>query len=232
MGPWDAGGSRRPCLVVFTKPAVPGRVKTRLVGPLSEGQAAELHAAFLGDLSARLAAATWTLWTAWDLDEGEAPATELVPVPVARAVRQQGADLGERLFRVLRLAADEGFDPVAAVGSDHPTFPLTRLDECSRAFAAGADVVIGPAADGGYYLLACRRRSLDPGLFTGIDWSTDRVLEQTLERCAGARLRVELLATGRDVDTPDDLRRLAAELAARPGQCPRTEGLLAQWGMA
>jgi hypothetical protein len=220
------------CLVLFSKPAVPGRVKTRLVGALSSGQAAELHAAFVGDLSARLAGSPWRLWTAWDLEEGESPPLQLLAQPSARVLRQRGSDLGERLFGALREAADAGFDPVAAVGSDHPTMPLARLEDCSGAFGRGADVVLGPAADGGYYLIACRSRALVPGLFAAIEWSTDRVLEQTLERCAALGLRVELLETGHDVDTPEDVRRLARELAAAPGLCPRTEKLLGSWGVA
>lgn len=228
-----SGPALRPCLILFTKPAVPGRVKTRLIGALSAQQAAELHAAFLRDLGERLAAACWEVWTAWHLEEGEAPALGLIGGGTPpRALRQRGTDLGERLYRALRTAADEGFDPVAAIGSDLPTLPLARLDECSRALGAGADVVIGPAADGGYYLLSCRASALEPGLFAGVDWSTPRVLEQTLERCARAGLRVELLAVGRDVDTPADLERLAAELRATPGLCPRTEALLALWGLA
>lgn len=217
------------CLVLFTKPAVPGRVKTRLVGPLTPEQAAELHAAFLADLSARLCASCWTVWTAWELDEGEAPALDLLAGQASHSLRQHGADLGSRLHAALREAADRGHDPVAAVGSDHPTLPLERLDECLEAMELGADVVLGPAADGGYYLIACRARALVQELFEGIDWSTEKVLEQTLERCAAAGLVVEQLAVGHDVDRPEDLSRLAGELAERPGLCPKTEELLEDW---
>ncbi len=102
--------------------------------------------------------------------------------------------------------------------------------------AAGADLVLGPSRDGGYYLIALTARSggaLRRELFEGIAWSTDRVLGETLERAASLGLRTELLDEGTDVDTPEDLRRLAAELAEDPeaaALCPRTRTLLSAWG--
>lgn len=221
-------------LVLFTKPAVPGRVKTRLVGELSPEGAAELHRAFLDDLAERLRAAeargAFELWAAWALEEGEA----LPPGP-GRPIRQEGKDLGERLFRGLARAADGG-GAVAALGSDHPTVPLEAVEEAFRRLAAGADLVLGPSRDGGYYLIALTARSggaLRRELFEGIAWSTDRVLGETLERAASLGLRTELLDEGTDVDTPEDLRRLAAGLAEDPGLaalCPRTADLMASWG--
>ncbi|HVS13943.1 MAG TPA: TIGR04282 family arsenosugar biosynthesis glycosyltransferase [Thermoanaerobaculia bacterium] len=230
MNPGDRSGAG-PCLVLFAKPAVPGRVKTRLIGALSARQAAQLHAAFVGDLSARLGAARCALWSAWALTEDEDPPLELLGAP-APPLRQAGADLGERMHAALRAAAAAGHDPVAAVGSDHPTLSVERVAEAWRRIDEGADVAIGPATDGGYYLLACRAAALGPELFSGVDWSTDRVLDQTLERCARSSLRVALLEPESDVDTPADLERLLGELAAAPGRCPRTERLLAAWGLA
>lgn len=214
-------------LLVFTKPARPGRVKTRLIGDLTPAEAAELHAAFLEDLLDRLRQGSFELRIAWALEpEEEIPAG---PVP---GIRQQGRDLGERLFRALAGAVMKGVTgAVAAVGSDHPTLPLELVHRGFQRVEAGADVVLGPAADGGYYLIVLRAGAVMPRLFEGIAWSTERVLEQTLERCRELELRVELLPTAADVDTPEDLRRLAAELAGRPegGDCPRTRGLLQAW---
>ncbi|HEV8630637.1 MAG TPA: TIGR04282 family arsenosugar biosynthesis glycosyltransferase [Thermoanaerobaculia bacterium] len=221
-----------PCLLVFTKPAVPGRVKTRLLGALSPVQAAALHAAFLGDLLERLAFGvsppSFTVRLAWALEEGEEPPPSPLP-----AVRQQGADLGERLHAALRDAAVE-HPLVAAVGSDHPELPRERVEEAFAALAAGADVVLGPAADGGYYLVAVRRQALSPRLFAAIPWSTSRVLACTLERCAELGLATALLPLAADVDTPADLQRLAAALgdplaAAALPACPRTAALLRSW---
>jgi glycosyltransferase A (GT-A) superfamily protein (DUF2064 family) len=104
-----------------------------------------------------------------------------------------------------------------------------------RAFAAveaGADAVLGPAEDGGYYLIALRAGAVSPRLFEGIAWSTGRVFAETLARCRELGLAVELLPAATDVDTPEDLRRLAARLAADPAEdlgCPRTRELLDSW---
>ncbi len=234
-------------LVLFTKPAVPGRVKTRLVGEgpgeLSAGEAAELHRAFLDDVAERLLAAEargeLALWTAWALDGGEA-----LPEGPGRSLRQEGATLGDRMVHGLSLAArgggtvaadDETGAAVAALGSDHPTVSTATVVEAFERIEAGADVVIGPSDDGGYFLIALAPGALRPELFAGVAWSTERVLDQTLERARALDLTVELLATGHDVDTAADLDRLATELSdpersSMAALCPRTRDLLASWG--
>ena len=213
--------------MLFSKPPIPGRVKTRLLSVLSAERAAELHAAFLGDLCERLGgAATFTLRLAWALEAGEEAPPTSVP-----AMRQRGADLGERLFHALGEAALE-HPLVGAVGSDHPELTVARVEEAFAALASGAEVVLGPAVDGGYYLIAVRREALNPRLFADVPWSTDAVLARTLERCAELGLVVSQLAPAADVDNPADLNRLAASLH-EPGMppCPRTLELLGRWGM-
>jgi uncharacterized protein len=212
------------CLVVFTKPAIPGRVKTRLVGALSEEAAARLHGAFLADLLARLMDGPFDLRVAWALAPGEA-----IPPSPARGERQEGADLGERLWASLRRAASQ-HRRVAAVGSDHPDLPRERVVEAFDMLDQGCQVVVGPARDGGYYLIAALREALDRRLFEQIPWSGPEVLTATLERCRRLGLEVGLLPEGSDVDTPEDLERLAAVLVANPEACPRTRALLGELG--
>ena len=97
---------------------------------------------------------------------------------------------------------------------------------------SGADVVLGPAEDGGYYLIALRAGAVAPRLFEGIAWSTGQVLAATLDRCRELGLAVELLPQASDVDTPEDLHRLAARMAAGGDLgCPRTHALLASLGL-
>jgi hypothetical protein len=210
-------------LLLFTKPAHAGRVKTRLIGDLSPGEAAELHAAFLADLVARLARGAFTLRLAWALDPGEE-----LPAGPALGLRQEGDDLGERLYRALSAAAGEA-PFVAALGSDHPTLRLATVHRAFEALEAGADAVLGPAADGGYYLIALRAGAVQRPLFAGVPWSTPAVLAATLDRCRELGLAVELLPEAADVDTPEDLRRLAADLSASDLGCPRTRALLSSW---
>jgi rSAM/selenodomain-associated transferase 1 len=213
------------CLVLFTKPAVPGRVKTRLIGELSAEEAARLHAAFVDDLVERLRRGDFDLRIAWAVD----PDAGLPPAAVP-GMRQEGADLGERLFHGL-LACAGGRVGVAAIGSDHPDLPMARVEEAFDRLAAGESVVLGPAVDGGYYLIAVRSDRLRRELFADIDWSTPRVLGQTIERCRTVGLEPTLLAPWADVDQPADLHRLAASMATAGGSgCPRTRNLLASWG--
>lgn len=211
-------------MLVYTKPAVPGRVKTRLIGALSPEEAAQLHAALLGDVLAALAGGDFDLRIAWAAQPGE----PLPDLGIPASLQPEG-DLGHRLFAGLAAAAHDGA-AVAAVGSDHPGLTAARVEEAFARLEAGADVVLGPAEDGGYYLVAARAAALHPDLFTDIPWSTEDVLAATLERCAARHLAVALLERGTDVDTPADLERLAERLLAGELVAPRTRERLEAWG--
>lgn len=225
------GSESRHAVVLFTKPAQPGRVKTRLVGALSRQDAASLHAAFVRDTSSALALGDFDLVVAWALDGGLSEQQELLPAGTPSLV-QAGAGLGERLYAALAEIADRGYRAVAAVGSDHPGLSVERMTE---AFARleHADVVWGPVPDGGYDLVALRSEAVGLRLFEGIAWSTTRVLEQSLERARELVLEVELLEPGFDVDTPEDLEELILRLAEPRFQarCPRTTEVLEELGL-
>jgi len=213
------------CLLVFTKPARPGQVKTRLIGPLTPGEAAEIHAAFLADVLASLAGGPFDLRIAWALAEGEE-----VPGTALPGERQRGADLGERLYSSLAAAARQ-YPRVAAVGSDHPELSRGRVEAAFEGLETGTDVVLGPSEDGGYYLIGVRAEALRPEIFTGVPWSTEEVLATTLGRLGELGLSHTLLPTASDVDTPADLAALTARLAAGGGEeCPHTRELLVRWG--
>ncbi len=221
--PSEAG--RSPCcLLLFSKPAEPGYVKTRLIGRLSPDQAAKLHAAFLGDLLQRLVQGDFDLQVAWAQDSGTKPPD----VGLATMV-QEGEQLGDRLYSALSKVS-LNYPYVAAVGSDHPELPLARVREAFDKLKAGTDVVVGPAHDGGYYLIALRRAAIDRALFDGVKWSSASVLRSTLERCKSLGLVTEELEPAFDVDEPEDLDRLASSLAVDDSiDCPRTRTLLASW---
>ncbi|MEM6455982.1 MAG: TIGR04282 family arsenosugar biosynthesis glycosyltransferase [Acidobacteriota bacterium] len=236
-------------VALFTKPAVPGRVKTRMTrgaGALSARDAVALHTAFLLDVRTQLAGGRFRLTVAWASDPGAAlPPDSAIEQQVAAAlttdaaaaehVGQGDGDLGDRLARVL--AALDG-DRVAAIGSDHPEI---NPDYVERGFAAlgpddapRADVVLGPARDGGYALIALRRALLmQPGaaaaLFHDVPWSTPAVLAITRQRCLDRGWRVALLPEADDVDTPADLAALRQRLAqGDPALCRHTRALLAR----
>lgn len=203
---------------VFAKPPVAGQVKTRLAEALGEAVAAELAAAFFADTWARVRALPWArpvLATARERrPEG------LACGPEAEVWAQGEGGLGERLERVLRRALERG--PWAmALGADTPGLPAHLLEAARERLAAGADAVLGPADDGGFYLLALRR--CPPGLLAhGLPWSAADTCQRTRERLEAHGLRTELLAPWFDVDTEADLDRLAALLARGEVRAPCT----------
>ena len=144
---------------------------------------------------------------------------------IAEVERQRGANLGERMLNALT-DAGRSHQLVGVVGSDLPGLDARRVDDAFDCLERGADVVLGPTADGGYYLLALRATRIDPALFAGVSWSTGRVLEQTLERCRKLGLRRAMLDTGRDIDRPGDLDWLIENLRAGRVESPRVAAWL------
>lgn len=116
--------------------------------------------------------------------------------------------------------------PVIVVGADAPHLEPARLTEAAAALAAGADVVLGPATDGGYYLIGLREAC--PALFRDIAWGSSAVLDATLARARASGLRVHLLPPTFDVDDTDGLAALRALLAAGGAELPRTAAILAE----
>ncbi|MEM1178963.1 MAG: TIGR04282 family arsenosugar biosynthesis glycosyltransferase [Acidobacteriota bacterium] len=216
-------------LLLFTKPAIPGRVKTRLAATVGEERAATIHRAFAGDVIERLRAGRhFELQVSWALADGEEPPTW----PEAEGLRwsrQHPGDLGDRLYAALHRACRAG-GAAAAVGSDHPEVDPELVERAFSWLESGADLVLGPASDGGYYLIAVAAHALGERLFQDIDWSTERVRQQTLERAAELGLRVRELPMGHDIDREPDLRALAIRLQGDPELCPRTRRTLAAWG--
>jgi rSAM/selenodomain-associated transferase 1 len=198
----------------------PGAVKTRLARTIGADAAARIAAAFLGDLADRLRALGWRVtWAHWPPD---APFAHLVGGDAC--LGQQGRDLGERLVHAVGAVLADDPVPVLVLGADAPHVDLDRLHEAARALAAGTDVVLGPATDGGYWLIGLRRP--EPALFQDVPWSTDAVLAVTRARAETLGLGVRVIAETYDVDGPEDLSRLRAALARGEVALPRTQAVL------
>jgi hypothetical protein len=199
----------------MAKAPVPGRVKTRLCPPLTEEQAASLAHGFLLDALARartLAAAA--LYLAYSPPDAEAIFQEIAGEGIT-CLPQEGDDLGQRMDRLSRRLLAAGHPAVAIIGTDTPTLPVSILADALDRLAGGhADLVLGPSEDGGYYLIGMRRPL--PGIFADIAWGGPTVLADTRERAAGLGLKVSLLQSWFDVDTPEDLARLRDALRAEP----------------
>ena len=206
-----------PSLLLFARAPEPGRVKTRLAPALGADGAARLYGAFLRD-AARVYAppAPWSPVLCADPDPGAPPFPELFPRPW-RARPQAGDDLGARLAHAFHAEFRRGAPEAAAVGSDHPALPRRRLEEVFERLRTGAPAAVIPAADGGYCVLGLRRDApvaVDE-VFRAIPWSSPDVLAMTLARLAACGVSPAVLAPSYDVDRPEDLERLAADVESR-----------------
>ena len=216
--------ARRATILLFAKEPLAGRVKTRLVPPLTPEEAADLAAAFLRDLHAALKTVPGAEVVVALTDDSSAEAVERMLGPGVRLTRQGAGDLGTRLARATAAAFAEGGAPVAVVGSDHPDLPPGLVQKCLADAASGRIGWI-PTEDGGYAALALPR-SL-PSLFENIPWSTGEVAAATRERAA--ELGIPLMDRGPwyDVDRVEDLARLSGVLGSGSG-CPATREALAR----
>lgn len=204
-------------VTMFAKAPVAGKVKTRLAATLGFEVAANLHAAFLADLggtlerlvqSSDVRSVSASLSLAGDADH---PAfVDLIERRGFSARNQGEGGLGERLSLVTTRAFEQGVEQLLIIGSDSPTLAARHFEAAFDALDAGADVVIGPSFDGGYYLIGFR--AAHTGVFQDIDWSTREVLGQTLARANQEELDVALLEFWYDVDELEDLLLLRTHL--------------------
>ena len=197
-----------PCLAVMCKKPERGSVKTRIAAALGDDVAAELYRCAVADtlaMASSIHGVTHVLSYAPATSDSRryfertAPAFVLVP--------QQGAALGERIVDTLA-SLFNAYSPVVLIGSDSPDLPAELINEALQALRSDADVVLGPANDGGYYLVGLN--SMCSSLFERIDWSTAAVAQQTRERVAEAGLKLYTLPSWHDLDTVADLHTLQA----------------------
>lgn len=214
-----------PAVAVMAKAPAAAIVKSRLHAVLTPEQATALYRCFLLDrLDALLGVSAIERVVAFTPAEGREEMAALVPAGF-RCVPQQGRDLGERLAGVLAGLIAEGHAAAIAIDSDSPTLPMAYVKAAASVLSRKlADVVVGPAEDGGYYLIGIT--SPQPRLFADVAWSTSSVLRTTLARAEELGLRSHLLPSWFDVDTDRDLARLREEMKADGVGPPRTRAFL------
>jgi len=217
-----AAWPRGVAVVVLAKYPTPGRVKTRLAAHLGAEAAADLYAGFVRDLARRLRAVGCPVW--WAATPAGAPFATLVRS--RRCFPQRGRDLGARMDHASRVVAARTGGPVIVLGADAPHVSARALVAAARALERGADVVLGPAADGGYWMIGVRQPCR--ALFDDVAWSTPGVAAATRRRIRTLVLRCVEVATGWDVDDARDLARLARTVRRRPAEFPHTRKALAR----
>ena len=227
-------------VAVIAKAPRPGHVKTRLQAIVSPNEAAGLGAAFLQDTLANLALAAQdapiAAYVAYAPAGQESRFDGLLPPRTTLLLADgTGGDapgvegFGRVLLDTTRALLARGHAAACVLAADSPTLPTAELVRAARVLLDGsADAVLGPAEDGGYWVLGLRQPHAEP--FARIAWSTDAAAEQTRERLAETGLRTVELATWYDVDDPASLARLLRERTGFPA--PYTTALLEQLGLA
>lgn|SRR5574341_69220 len=195
-------------ILLFVKAPIKGQVKSRLAARLGDDAALELYKNFVLDILETI-------------EKTGKPCTIFFHPPEARDavagwlgperdyLPQEGHDLGLRMANAFATIFNTGAKRAILIGSDIPDLPADLLNEAVRTLGHH-DTVLGPARDGGYYLIGFRRDTFVPDVFQGIEWSTDRVFAETRRKLEQAKRSVYLLPEWRDVDTMEDLSDVAA----------------------
>jgi len=199
--------TRANALAVMAKAPIAGTVKTRLVPPLSGEQACELYRALLLDQLDNLTGLSEIdLYLAYTPADA-APLIENLAPPRFQCFPQRGVDLGPRMVGVLAELWHRRHHNLVLIGGDLPVLRLEILREAfAHLHAPDRRVVLGPSQDGGYYLVGMNQAI--PEMFSGMTWSHDRVLADTIVRLRELRINFALLPDWFDVDTMADIRRL------------------------
>lgn len=201
-------------IAVMAKASIPGRTKTRLVPPLTFEEAAQCNTAFLRDIAENILAASAHAPIAGHMAFGPPQSKpffrEFLP-PEIGLIDAWYPDFGDCLFAAIAGLLDCGHRSAVVLNSDSPTLPTSLMVETAQVLAQPGDrAVLGPAHDGGYYLLGLK--DAHRRMFEDIAWSTEHVARQTMDRAAELGLAVHVLPTWYDVDDVRTLKILQAEL--------------------
>ena len=192
-------------LIIFTRYPKPGTTKTRLIGALGANGAAELHrqmAERVVDVARELKASIGIAIEIRFVGGDDSQMRQWLGNDIEYA-RQIGLDLGERMDNAFKAGFHQGCDRIVVVGSDCPELTADILNEAFQALDHHP-VVLGPASDGGYYLVGLKQRLSN--IFQDIPWGTENVLEETRKVLSSLEVSCALLKRLSDVDTPEDLQ--------------------------
>jgi len=202
---------------IICKAPLPGRSKTRLASAIGADAATKLSACFLRDVAAVIDAVPERLgrrgYGVYAPAGAEHVMRQLLPASFGLLLRT-GNDLGDVLLGASRALLEAGHDCILLVNGDSPTLPTRFLVQAIEALRRPGDrMVLGPASDGGYYLIGLKHAHRH--LFVRIAWGTDAVARTTCERAAEIGLATMLLPEWYDIDDVETLRWLQEELAGR-----------------
>jgi len=219
--------------VLFGRYPEPGQAKTRLAATLGTRQTLLLYQALLADTAAKLAEVSAcqpvaALTASRPMAEPPPDPLGRTPFATFRLEGQEGEDFGARLGSTMARVLDAGFGRVVLVGADSPELTVGDLEDAFQ-HLDHSGLVLGPAADGGYYLVGLRR--FHPELFARITWSTSQVFQETCQVAEQLGLPLGIVQMRADIDYIADLQALAARrgrawTAGEDSPCPATDGWL------
>ncbi len=193
-------------ILLFIKAPVRGQVKSRLAAVIGDETALELYKNFILDIIDSVKKTGYPFRACYYPPDAGAEVSSWLAGQY-HIMPQQGGDLGERMENAFIRCFSEGFERAILIGSDLPDLTPAVLQEAMASLAEN-DVVIGPASDGGYYLIGFHKHTLMPRMFQGIPWSTETVFQETMAILQNSALSVHQAPKWNDVDTLEDLRAL------------------------
>ena len=194
------------CLVMFVRFPEQGQVKSRLAKDLGAEAAKNLYRCFVEDLLERFSGEGYSFRLAFHPAGKERKMREMLGDGLSY-IPQAGDDLGERMKLAFLRCFSEGVRSLVLIGSDVPDLPARIVDEAFLALDE-YDAVIGPAADGGYYLLGFRQDTFCGDVFKGLPWGTDTVFRKTMQIFHRVGTLVHVLPVWRDIDKYEDIKAL------------------------
>jgi rSAM/selenodomain-associated transferase 1 len=219
-GTGTCSSSIKNCVILFVKFPDKGKVKTRLSQFIGEKLTLDLYKTFVADILDKLDQRhNYNIKIAFYPHNSK---RKIIPWLGKQYsyIPQRGKSLGERMANVFKQIFSEGFGKAIIIGSDIPDLPLSLI---TKAFISlnNRDAVIGPSLDGGYYLIGFRHDAFSPSVFKGIEWGTDAVFSQTLDRFGKTHI-VQILPLWKDIDQLMDIKDLLERSRNTPFENSKT----------
>jgi hypothetical protein len=202
----QGGSAIESCLILFVKSPEKGHVKTRLSQLIGENVTRNLYKAFVADMLESIEyKSQYDIRIAFHPQNTKNKVIRWLGKQYSY-LPQRGDGLGERMARTFKQIFSEGFKKALIIGSDIPDLPQSVILKAFESLST-YDAVIGPSFDGGYYLIGFRNNTFSLEFFHGIEWGTDTVFSQTLDRFKKAQT-VRIMPLWWDIDLPEDIKGL------------------------